>query len=145
MNKYEAENYLLEKYDSLLRKYLDLHSKAFEYERITRVDIGIMLVKVFNKRMSFFAFDFILSWINAFMFYWFGNVLQAILNLIVSPYNAFKYANKEVSMKKCFKDYYFLLKHYKELRAFYNQFVSFKKEFDKEKEEVLDVSWNIVS
>lgn len=37
-------------------------------------------------------------------------------------------------MKKCFKNYYFILKHYKELRAFYNQFVSFKKEFDKEKE-----------
>lgn len=38
------------------------------------------------------------------------------------------------SLAKGFKDYYFLLKHYKEVRAFYNQFVSFKKEFDKEKE-----------
>ena len=135
MNKYQAENYLLEKYDSLLRKYLDLHSKAFEYERITRVDIGIMLVKVFNKRMSFFTFGFIVKWLYVFMFYWLGVVLQAIVILIVSPYKSFQYANKEVSMKKCFKDCYFLLKHYKELRAFYNQFVSFKKEFDKEKED----------
>lgn len=138
MNKYEAENYLLEKYDSLLRKYLDLHSKAFEYERIARVDIGIMLVKVFNKRMSFFTFYFILKWFNAFVFYWLGVALQAIVILIVSPYKSFQYANKEVSMKKCFKDYYFLLKHYKELRAFYNQFVSFKKEFDKYKERDLN-------
>lgn len=138
MNKTEAENYLLEKYDSLLRKYLDLHSKAFEYELITRVDIGIMLVKVFNKRMSIFTFSFILKWLNAFMLYWLGVVLQAIVILIVSPYKSFQYANKEVSMKKCFKDYYFLLKHYKELRAFYNQSVSFKKEFDKDKEEDLD-------
>ena len=135
MNKYQAANYLLEKYDSLLRKYLDLHSKAFEYERITRVDIGIMLVKVFNKRMSFFTFGFIVKWLYVFMFYWLGVVLQAIVILIVSPYKSFQYANKEVSMKKCFKDCYFLLKHYKELRAFYNQFVSFKKEFDKEKED----------
>lgn len=134
MNKTEAENYLLEKYDSLLRKYLDLHSKAFEYERINRVDIGIMLVKVFNKRMSIFTFYFILKWFNAFVFYWLGAVSQAIVILIVIPYKSFQYANKEVSMKKCFKDYYFILKHYKELRAFYNQFVSFKREFDKEKE-----------
>lgn len=134
MKKYEAENYLLEKYDSLLRKYLDLHSKAFEYERITRVDIGIMLVKVFNKRMSIFTFGFILKWINAFVFYWLGAVSQAIVILIVIPYKSFQYANKEVSMKKCFKDYYFLLKHYKELRAFSNQVYIFKREFDKEKE-----------
>lgn len=140
MEKYEAENYLLEKYDSLLRKYLDLHSKAFEYERITRVDIGRMILKVFNKRMRIFTFCFILSWLNAFILYWLGVVLQAIVILIVSPYKSFQYANKEVSMKKCFKDYYFLLKHYKEVRAFYNQFISFKKELDKEKEEVLDVS-----
>lgn len=134
MNKTEAENYLLEKYDSLLRKYLDLHSKAFEYERITRVDIGIMLVKVFNKRISIFTFYFILKWFNAFVFYWLGAVSQAIVILIVIPYKSFQYANKEVSMKKCFKDYYFLLKHYKELRAFRNQTYAFKKEFDKEKE-----------
>lgn len=50
----------------------------------------------------------------------------------------------KVSMKKCFKDYYFILKHYKELRAFYNQFVSFKKEFDKEekKEKSGDVDYD---
>ena len=137
MNKYEAENYLLDKYESLISEYsnLHLHSKVFEDELTTKVYVGRMVLKVFNKRMSFFTFGFIVKWLNAFMFYWFGNVLQAILNLIVSPYSAFKYANKEVSMKKCFKDCYFLLKHYKELRAFYNQFVSFKKEFDKEKED----------
>ena len=135
MNKTEAENYLLDKYEPLVSEYSNLHSKAFEDELTTKVYVGRMVLEVFNKRMRIFTFDFILSWINAFMFYLFGNVLQAILNLIVSPYNAFKYANKEVSMKKCFKDYYFLLKHYKELRAFYNQFVSFKKEFDKEKED----------
>ena len=135
MNKYEAENYLLDKYKSLISEYSNLHSKVFEDELTTKVDVGRMVLKVFNKRMSFFTFGFIVKWLNAFIFYWFGNVLQAILNLIVSPYNAFKYADQEVSMKKCFKDYYFLLKHYKELRAFYNQFVSFKKEFDKEKED----------
>lgn len=130
MNKYEAANYLLDKYESLIREYSNLHNKVF-----TKVYLGKMVLKVFNERMSFLTFGFIVKWLNAFMFYWFGNVLQAILNLIVSPYNAFKYANKEVSMKKRFKDYYFLLKHYKELRAFYNQFVSFKKEFYKEKED----------
>ena len=135
MNKYEAENYLLDKYKSLISEYSNLHSKVFEDELTTKVDVGRMVLKVFNKRMRFFTFGFIVKWLNAFIFYWFGNVLQAILNLIVSPYNAFKYADQEVSMKKCFKDYYFLLKHYKELRAFYNQFVSFKKEFDKEKED----------
>ena len=135
MNKTEAENYLLDKYTDLIYEYSGLHRKGFKNKRNNRIDLGIMVLKVFRKKMSIFTFDFILSWINAFVFYWAGNVLQAILNLIVSPYNAFKYANKEVSMKKCFKDYYFLLKHYKELRAFYNQFVSFKKEFDKEKED----------
>lgn len=137
MNKYEAENYLLDKYESLISEYsnLHLHSKVFEDELTTKVYVGRMVLKVFNKRMSFFTFGFIVKWLDAFMFYWFGNVLQAILNLIATPYKAYKYANKEVSMKKCFKDYYFLLKHYKELRAFYNQFVSFKKEFDKEKED----------
>lgn len=134
MNKHEAENYLLEKYESLIYEYSNLHSKVFEDELTIKVDVGRMVLKVFNKRMRIFTFGFIVKWLDSFMFYWFGNVLQAILNLIVSPYNAFKYANKEVSMKKCFKDCYFLLKHYKELRAFYNQFVSFKKEFDKEKE-----------
>lgn len=137
MNKYEAENYLLDKYEPLISEYsnLHLHSKVFEDELTIKVDVGRMVLKVFNKRMSFFTFGFIVKWLDSFMFYWFGNVLQAILNLIVSPYKAYKYANKEVSMKKCFKDYYFILKHYKELRAFYNQFVSFKKEFDKEKED----------
>lgn len=138
MKKYEAENYILEKYDSLLRKYLDLHSKAFEYERITRVDIGIMLVKVFNKKMSILTFYFILKWINAFVFYWLGVVSQAIVILIVSPYKSFQYANEEVSITKGFKDYYFLLKHYKELRAFSNQVYIFKREFDKEKERDLN-------
>lgn len=38
------------------------------------------------------------------------------------------------SLAKGFKDYYFLLKHYKELRAFSNQTYAFKREFDKEKE-----------
>ena len=139
MKKYEAENYLLDNYEPLISEYSNLHSKVFEDELTTKVDVGRMVgrmvLKVFNKRMSFLTFGFIVKWLDAFMFYWFGNVLQAILNLIVSPYKAYKYANKEVSMKKCFKDYYFLLKHYKELRAFYNQFVSFKKEFDKEKED----------
>lgn len=134
MNKYEAENYLLEKYESLIYEYSNLHSKVFEDELTTKVDVGRMVLRVFNKRMRIFTFGFILSWLNAFMLYWLGAVLQAILNLIVSPYNAFKYANKEVSMKKCFKDYYFILKHYKELRAFRNQTYAFKKEFDKEKE-----------
>ena len=140
MNKYEAENYLLDKYEPLISEYsnLHLHSKVFEDDLTTKVYVGRMVLKVFNKRMSFLTFGFIVKWLDAFMFYWFGNVLQAILNLIATPYKAYKYANKEVSMKKCFKDYYFLLKHYKELRAFYNQFVSFKKEFDKEKEEDLD-------
>lgn len=135
MNKTEAENYLLDKYESLISEYLNLHSKVFEDDLTTKVYVGRMVLKVFNKRMSFLTFGFIVKWLDAFMFYWFGNVLQAILNLIATPYKAYKYANKEVSMKKCFKDYYFLLKHYKELRAFYNQFVSFKKEFDKEKED----------
>lgn len=135
MNKYEVENYLLDKYEPLISEYSNLHSKAFEDELTTKVYVVRMVLKVFNKRMRFFTFGFIVKWLDSFMFYWFGNVLQAILNLIVSPYKAYKYANKEVSMKKCFKDYYFLLKHYKELRAFYNQFVSFKKEFDKEKED----------
>ena len=135
MNKYEAENYLLDKYKSLIYEYLDFHTKGFRNKYFNRVELGRIVLEVFNKRMSFFTFGFIVKWINTFMFYWFGNVLQAILNLIVSPYNAFKYANKEVSMKKCFKDCYFILKHYKELRAFYNQFVSFKKEFNKEKED----------
>ncbi|KPH54744.1 hypothetical protein HPU229334_00360, partial [Helicobacter pullorum] len=129
MNKYEATNYLLDKYEPLISEYSNLHSKVFEDELTTKVDVGRMVLKVFNKRMSFLTFGFIVKWLDVFMFCWFGNVLQAILNLI-SPYSAFKDANKEVSMKKCFKDYYFLLKHYKELRAFYNQFVSFKKEFD---------------
>lgn len=140
MNKTEAENYLLDKYEPLISEYLNLHSKVFEDELTIKVDVGRMVLKVFNKRMSFLTFGFIVKWLNTFMFYWFGAVLQAILNLIVSPYNAFKYANKEVSMKKCFKDYYFILKHYKELRAFYNQYVSFKKEFDKKKEGDLDDS-----
>ena len=137
MNKYEAENYLLDKYEPLISEYsnLHLHSKVFEDDLTTKVYVGRMVLKVFNKRMSFLTFGFIVKWLDAFMFYWFGNVLQAILNLIATPYKAYKYANKEVSMKKCFKDYYFLLKHYKELRAFYNQFVSFKKEFNKEKED----------
>ena len=132
MNKTEAENYLLDKYEPLICEYSNLNSKVFEDELITKVDVGRIVLKVFNKRMSFFTFGFIVKWLNAFMFYWFGSVLQAILILITSPYKAYKYANKEVSMKRCFKNYYFLLKHYKELRAFYNQFVSFKKEFDKE-------------
>ena len=135
MNKYEAENYLLDKYESLISEYSNLHSKVFEDDLTTKVYVGRMVLKVFNKRMSFLTFGFIVKWLDAFMFYWFGNVLQAILNLIATPYKAYKYANKEVSMKKCFKDYYFLLKHYKESRAFYNQFVSFKKEFDKKKED----------
>ena len=134
MNKTKAENYLLDKYEPLISEYSNLHS-VFEDELNTKIDVGRMVLKVFNKRMSFLTFGFIVKWLKCLIFYWFGNVLQAILNLIVSPYNAFKYANKEVSMKKCFKDYYFILKHYKELRAFYNQFVSFKKEFDKEKED----------
>ena len=138
MNKYEAANYLLDKYEPLISEYSNLHGKAFEDELTIKADVGRMVLKVFIKRMSFFTFSFIVKWINAFIFYWLGIVLQAILNLIVSPYNAFKYANKEVSIKKCFKDYYFILKHYKELRSFYNQFVSFKKEFDKEKERDLD-------
>lgn len=138
MNKTEAENYLLDKYESLISEYLNLHSKVFEDDLTTKVYVGRMVLKVFNKRMSFLTFGFIVKWLDAFMFYWFGNVLQAILNLIATPYKAYKYANKEVSMKKCFKDYYFLLKHYKELRAFYNQFVSFKNGFDKKKEEDLD-------
>lgn len=143
MEKYEAENYLLDKYESLICEYSNLHSKAFEDE-LTKVYVGRMVLKVFNKRMSFFTFGFIVKWLDAFMFYWFGNVLQAILNLIATPYKAYKYANKEVSMKKCFKNYYFILKHYKELRAFYNQFVSFKKEFDKEekKEKSGDVDYD---
>lgn len=140
MEKYEAENYLLEKYESLICEYSNLHSKGFEDELTTKINVGRMILKVFNKRMSIFTFGFILKWINAFVFYWLGIVLQAIFNIVVSPYKSFQYANKEVSMKKCFKDYYFLLKHYKELRAFRNQTYAFKKEFDKEKEEVLDVS-----
>lgn len=136
MEKYEAENYLLDKYKSLICEYSNLHSKVFEDELTTKIEVGRMILKVFNKRMSIFTFYFILKWINAFMFYWFGAVLQAIVNLIVSP---FQYANKKVSMKKCFKDYYFILKHYKELRAFYNQFVSFKKEFDKEEKKERDL------
>ena len=138
MNKHQAEGYLLDKYKSLLNEYLDFHTKGFRNKYFNRVDIGIMLLEVFNKRMSIFTFSFILKWLNAFMLYWLGVVLQAIVILVVSPYKSFQYANKEVSMKKCFKDYYFLLKHYKELRAFYNQSVSFKKEFDKDKERDLD-------
>lgn len=133
MNKTEAENYLLDKYESLISEYLNLHSKVFEDDLTTKVYVGRMVLKVFNKRMSFLTFGFIVKWLDAFMFYWFGNVLQAILNLIATPYKAYKYANKEVSMKKCFKDYYFLLKHYKELRAFYNQFVSLKRNLTKRK------------
>lgn len=140
MNKTEAENYLLDKYTDLIYEYSGLHRKGFKNKRNNRIDLGIMVLKVFRKKMSILTFYFILKWINAFVFYWAGNVLQAIFNIVVSPYNAFKYVNKEVSITKGFKDYYFLLKHYKELRAFYNQFVSFKKEFDKEKEEDLDVS-----
>ena len=138
MNKTEAESYLLDKYKSLLNEYLDFHTKGFRNNCFNRVELGRIVLEVFNKRMSIFTFGFILKWFNAFMLYWLGVVLQAIVILIVSPYKSFQYANKEVSMKKCFKDYYFLLKHYKELRAFYNQSVSFKKEFDKKKEEDLD-------
>ena len=138
MNKTEAENYLLDKYESLICEYSNLHSKVFEDERITKVDVGRMVLRVFNKRMRIFTFGFILKWINAFVFYWLGVALQAIVILIVSPYKSFQYANKEVSMAKCFKDYYFLLKHYKEVRAFRNQTYDFKKEFDKEKERDLD-------
>ena len=135
MNKTEAENYLLDKYTDLIYEYSGLHRKGFKNKRNNRIDLGIMVLKVFRKKMSILTFYFILKWINAFVFYWAGNVLQAIFNIVVSPYNAFKYANEEVSITKGFKDYYFLLKHYKELRAFYNQFVSFKKGFDKEKED----------
>lgn len=144
MKKYEAENYLLEKYESLICEYSNLHSKGFEDELTTKINVGRMILKVFNKRMSIFTFYFILKWFNAFVFYWLGAVSQAIVILIVIPYKSFQYANKEVSMKKCFKDYYFLLKHYKEVRAFYNQFVSFKKEFDKEekKEKSGDVDYD---
>ena len=138
MNKYEAENYLLYKYKSLLNEYLDFHTKGFRNKSFNRVELGRIVLEVFNKRMSFFTFGFIAKWINAFIFYWLGVALQAIVIIVVSPYKSFQYANKEVSMKKCFKDYYFILKHYKELRAFYNQSVSFKKELDKEKEEDLD-------
>lgn len=134
MNKTEAENYLLDKYESLICEYSNLHSKVFEDELTTKVNVGRMVLKVFNKRMRIFTFGFILSWLNAFMLYWLGAVLQSIFNIVVSPYKSFQYANKEVSMKKCFKDYYFLLKHYKELRAFRNQTYAFKKEFDKDKE-----------
>ena len=140
MNKYEAENYLLDKYESLIYEYSNLHSKVFEDELTTKVDVGRMVLKVFNKRMRIFTFGFIVKWLECLIFYWLGGLFQTILILITAPYNAYKYANKEVSMKKCFKDYYFLLKHYKELRAFYNQFVSFKKEFDKKKERDLDDS-----
>ncbi len=140
MNKTEAENYLLDKYESLIYEYSGLHRKGLKNKRNNRIDLGIMVLKVFRKKMSILTFYFILKWINAFVFYWAGNVLQAIFNIVVSPYNAFKYANEEVSITKGFKDYYFLLKHYKELRAFSNQVYIFKREFDKEKEEVLDVS-----
>lgn len=138
MNKYEAENYLLDKYKSLICEYSNLHSKGFEDELTTKINVGRMILKVFNKRMRIFTFGFILSWLNAFILYWLGVVLQAIVILIVSPYKAFKYANEEASITKGFKDYYFLLKHYKEVRAFRNQTYAFKKEFDKDKEEDLD-------
>ena len=95
MNKYEVENCLLDKYKPLIKEYSNLHNRVF-----IKNYFGIMVLKVFNKRMSFFTFGFIVKWLNSFMFYWFWNVLQAILNLIVSPYSAFKYANKEVSIKK---------------------------------------------
>ena len=111
MNKHQAEGYLLDKYKSRRNEYLDFHTKGFRNKYFNRVDIGIMLLEVFNKRMSIFTFSFILKWLNAFMLYWLGVVLQAIVILVVSPYKSFQYANKEVSMKKCFKDYYFLLKH----------------------------------
>ena len=111
MNKTEAENYLLDKYTDLIYEYSGLHRKGFKNKRNNRIDLGIMVLKVFRKKMSILTFYFILKWINAFVFYWAGNVLQAIFNIVVSPYNAFKYANEEVSITKGFKDYYFLLKH----------------------------------
>lgn len=59
MEKYEAENYLLEKYKSLICEYSNLHSKVFEDELTTKVNVGRMVLKVFNKRMSIFTFGFI--------------------------------------------------------------------------------------
>lgn len=131
MNKTEAENYLLDKYKPLIYKYSDLYAKELKNRNVGRVNIAIAALKAFKNRKSIFAFDFVFNWLGFF-------VIILIFNLIRSPYDAFKFANESESLAEGFKDYYFILKHYKELRAFYNQFVSFKKEFNKEKEEDLD-------
>ena len=127
MNKTEAENYLLDKYESLIYKYSDLYAKELKNRNVGRINIAIAALKAFKNRKSIFAFDFVFNWLGFF-------VIILIFNLIRSPYDAFKFANESEG----FKDYYFILKHYKELRAFSNQVYSFKKEFDKEKEGDLD-------
>ena len=133
MNKYEAENYLLDKYEPLIYKYSDLYAKELKNRNVGRINIAIAALKAFKNRKSIFAFDFVFNWIRFF-------VIILIFNLIRSPYDAFKFANESGSLAEGFKDYYFILKHYKELRAFYNQSVSFKKEFDKEKEKEEDLN-----
>lgn len=135
MNKYEAENYLLDKYKSLIYEYSSLYAKELENRCVGRINIAIAALKAFKNRMSIFTFGFIFNWLGYF-------VIILIYNIVRSPYDAFKFANKMESLAEGFKDYYFILKHYKELRAFYNQFVSFKDDFnkEKEKEEDLDVS-----
>lgn len=85
MNKTEAENYLLDKYESLIYEYSGLHRKGLKNKRNNRIDLGIMVLKVFRKKMSILTFYFILKWFNAFVFYWLGAVSQAIVILIVIP------------------------------------------------------------
>ena len=120
MNKTEAENYLLDKYKPLIYKYSDLYAKELKNRNVGRINIAIAALKAFKNRKSIFAFDFVFNWLGFF-------VIILIFNLIRSPYDAFKFANKSGSLAEGFKDYYFILKHYKELRAFYNQFVSLKE------------------
>ena len=131
MNKYEIENYLLDKYKYLIYEYSCLYAKELKNRNVGRINIARAVLKAFKNRKSILLLFFVFNWLKFF-------VIIFIFNLIRSPYDAFKFANESESLTEGFKDYYFILKHYKELRAFYNQFMSFKKEFDKKKEEDLD-------
>lgn len=45
MNKYEAENYLLDKYKSLIYEYSSLYAKELENRCVGRINIAIAALK----------------------------------------------------------------------------------------------------
>lgn len=53
MNKYEAENYLLDKYKSLIYEYSDLYAKELKDRNVGRINIARAVLKSLRIERAF--------------------------------------------------------------------------------------------